>query len=784
MLSERGSATDPKRPTEVLPLEGVRVLEIAGLEAVQYAGRVLAVLGASVTKVEPPEGDRLRRRPPFHRCQNGGERSVPFEFFNAGKQSVVFAPGDEHNSKSRSSELGTSSDIVLADSEHSELLTILTARAPSRQLRLVAGPFGRDDEYPKATSPFTRFHGGTTGSIVPAEKDMSVRASWSGPNVFECIHGIGIAVAVLAEIQRSVGGDVDYSLHSYGVWLDKMIFNRVSVHGTDMTRASNAYPFAGNLKCSDGFVTTFVIEESQWTKLCHMVQKDDWLTDDRFADGRMRIANQGVIDEYLTGWCAQRTVDEVVESCREFDVPCGRIRDMRGVIDHPALAERGTIVHLETSLGTVAIPRLPFGPDFPQHTPADAPALGQHSTQGNTEQVQRKNRRGRGEVQERPLDGIRVLDFTLAGAGGIVTTIMACLGADVAKIEHRSRPDLMRIANKQYGYPGDLDLDSSPSFNEIAAGKRSVELDLRDEEDRKVAFKLARAADVIVENMRPGKMESLGFGYEAIAKVNPSVIMCSVSATGRADCAVPGYAPVFWAEGGGAWLTGWPHRVPGVIRGPVDLHVSSFACLGVLALLRSRTRTGIGGYVDCSAIECVAAAAGVELLAEALGDSLPQRSGNAASGTIVNDLFPCDPDEQWIALTVNTDEELESLCDVLGETVQSLMETERSFGSEAMWGQLAERTRKLDGGQLEKDLTSRGVPAALSLSLNQAVNDDRLLRRGTFQLVSHPTIGQQMLVGLPWRFNTSIYTIEKPAPMLGQDTQEILSGWIGLRCPA
>ena len=92
MLSERGSATDPKRPTEVLPLEGVRVLEIAGLEAVQYAGRVLAVLGASVTKVEPPEGDRLRRRPPFHRCQNGGERSVPFEFFNAGKQSVVFDP--------------------------------------------------------------------------------------------------------------------------------------------------------------------------------------------------------------------------------------------------------------------------------------------------------------------------------------------------------------------------------------------------------------------------------------------------------------------------------------------------------------------------------------------------------------------------------------------------------------------------------------------------------------------------------------------------------------------
>src|SRR5690606_32248242 len=100
---------------------------------------------------------------------------------------------------------------------------------------------------------------------------------------------------------------------------------------------------------------------------------------------------------------------------------------------------------------------------------------------------------------------------------------------------------------------------------------------------------LALEADVLVENMRPGKIEKFGFSYDALAAENPKLVMCSVSATGRSSViGPPGYAPIFWAEGGGAWMTGWPDANPGLVRGPVDLHAAAFGCLGVLSLLRQR----------------------------------------------------------------------------------------------------------------------------------------------------------------------------------------------------
>jgi len=163
----------------------------------------------------------------------------------------------------------------------------------------------------------------------------------------------------------------------------------------------------------------------------------------------------------------------------------------------------------------------------------------------------------------------------------------------------------MRVAGKQYGH-GASGLDSSPAFQDICAGKRSIELDLHNEADRSLAMDLAGVADVVIENMRPGKMESLGLGYDDLSALNPQIIVCSQSATGRnSSTAIPGYAPIFWAEGGGASLMGWPTGTPGAMRGPVDFHAAAFACLGVLALLAQRDQTGKGGYVDCSAIEAV-----------------------------------------------------------------------------------------------------------------------------------------------------------------------------------
>ena len=381
-----------------------------------------------------------------------------------------------------------------------------------------------------------------------------------------------------------------------------------------------------------------------------------------------------------------------------------------------------------------------------------------------------------------PLAGVRVLDFSWAAAGPIVSSIMALLGADVAKVEWGKRPDLMRTANKQYGYAGDLDLEASPSFAEIAAGKRSIELNLLDEKDRQTALRLAEQADVVLENMRPGKIEALGLGYEDIRSRNPGVIMCSQSATGRGASGVPGYAPIFWAEGGAAWLTGWPYQRPGVSRGPVDMHAGAYALIGVCALLHRRRETGRGGYIDNSGIESVVATMGSELLQTEVGLPQPVRSGNRWPGFILQDVYPCHGDDQWIAVTISDNESWQQFCDVIGASgiAERMHDHTLSIedAQEEIFDLVSKMTRRFDPVRLEALLTSRGVPAAHSLSLARARRESRLASRGVWQQADHPKLGSHVVVGLPWQYDSEPYDLARSAPLLGADADDIIHEWL------
>jgi benzylsuccinate CoA-transferase BbsF subunit len=537
-----------------------------------------------------------------------------------------------------------------------------------------------------------------------------------------------------------------------------------------MDRRSNAYPFGGNLLCRDGYVTIFVIEEKQWRGLCHLVGEDEWIEDPRFRDGVARVANQEIIDQRLKKWCEEHSVNEVMVAARRFDVPCGAVRTIGDVVQRESCKERRFVSMRESAFGPVREMRLPFGPSFPQRSPGDAPARDSHSSELR-DSPSRMSGKTFQKAKVGPLEGLKVLDFTWAAAGPIVTSYMAWLGADVVKVEFRERPDLMRTANKQYGYPGDQDLNSSPSFNEIAAGKRSIELDLRQEVDRQLALQLADIADVLVENMRPGKIEALGLGYADVARRNPRIVMCSVSATGRSSEAISGYAPIFWAEGGGAWLTGWPSANPGVVRGPVDLHVAAMATLGTLALLWRRDEVGVGGYVDCSGIEAVANCIGAELLECDVTNSPVQRSGNDQAGTIVNGLFPTS-DAGYAAITVYREDELDNLLEVL--QIQSLMDRD-----EGLYEAIADATQARTAVEIERAFVEAGMACARMRSLNEALLDPALHEAGVFQRIEHGRIGEQTIVGLPWRFDGEPYRMARPAPDLGADTSAILRDWLG-----
>jgi benzylsuccinate CoA-transferase BbsF subunit len=388
------------------------------------------------------------------------------------------------------------------------------------------------------------------------------------------------------------------------------------------------------------------------------------------------------------------------------------------------------------------------------------------------------------------LDGIRVLDFTWAGAGPFVSSQLALMGAQIVKVEHPSRPDLMRIAARSYGWAEDLGLDSSAAFNELAAGKRSIVVDLKSTEGRDLSLALAAKADVICENMRPGKMESLGLGYDSVRNVNPAVVYCSVSGTGRFEglddaAGSPGYAPIFWAEGGAAWLTGWPEGAPVYTRAPADMCAGAWACLGVLASLHERSFSGRGTYVDLSATEAIASCLGDALLAAAVGVEVPGREGNDRAGFAPNDTYPSQVTGLWVAISVESDEQWRGLCNALElSDLASDVGLQTSQGRwsrrEELYEPIASRTRKLDAVQLEGRLHAAGVPCSRVASLNDLFEDEGLRQRGFWQEVVHPKMGTQRIAGLAWLSDPPFARSERSGPLMGEATDEILASWLGL----
>lgn len=758
------------------PYTGLIVVEASEYEGIAYAGLILASLGATVLKVERTTGDPLRRRPPFAPATDGQAASIAFEYLNRGKQ-CQRVDDDTTQGREQLAELLSAADLVLADSEFADLLRIAETPRPSAQVRVVAGTYGAHPVEPSSPSTaFTRFHAATSGYLVPADRATDVRPGWTGPYAFEAMFGTAVAVAALTELRRGTGADVDFSYQAYGLWMDKMTYCRVALDPRDDAhRYTIAYPFGGNVPCRDGYACIFIIEEHQWLNLCREIGHAEWTHDSRFSNGVLRRQMKEQIDTAILKWSAELTVDEILERGAKCDFPVGRVRTMDDLLGSEDLYERQFLTRHDTGFGERTIAGLPFGRRFPGiDQPASPAARRATSLQPHGTGGQRSRRTA---PDQKPLSGLKVLDLTWAAAGPIATSFMAFLGADVVKVEHRSRPDLMRAAELQYGYSVDDDLDTSPSFHEIAAGKRSIELNLKDEAQRAMAVRLAARCDVLIENMRPGAIERLGLGYEDMRRHNERLVMCSQSATGRVQGRrPPGYAPIFWAEGGGAILTGWPDRPPGVVRGPVDFHAAAYALVGVLAALALRDQTGVGSYIDCSALECVASAVGVELLeAEVLGVSRT-RAGNAFPGMIFNDVVPCFGIDEWVAISAMDERELVVLAEVLGLEGPP-MASPATLRPDA-YTIIAQQTSLWDASRLEATLRAAGLAVSRSMSLASTLTEPRLANRGVWQTLEGDPIERQTIVGLPWTTDGRAYDVGSPGPRLGRDTETVLSEWL------
>jgi crotonobetainyl-CoA:carnitine CoA-transferase CaiB-like acyl-CoA transferase len=381
-------------------------------------------------------------------------------------------------------------------------------------------------------------------------------------------------------------------------------------------------------------------------------------------------------------------------------------------------------------------------------------------TEGETsarKPVQRSARPG-------PLSGVKVLDFAWALVGSITTKTLGDLGADVIKVESRTRPCLSRIdVQVSASKPGNF--DDKPWFAHLNSSKRSLSLDMKKREAMEVLGPLIEWADVVVENFSPGTMAKLGLDYASLIKRNPSLVMVSGSVYGQTGP----LAQEWGVDGTGAalsgrtFMTGWPDRAP-VIPGAVpygDVIVPFVMAGSVAAVLAQRERTGRGAHIDASMYEIC-----VQQMADAINAAqtgpAPKRQGNADPAWYHQDVWPTSGTDAWIAISVRDATQWDQLRALAGGD------------NIAAW------TSAQDAHTLAATLQQQGIAAGALQDIEDVLERDAGLRaRGALVALEHAVLGTFGHVRTPIDFSA---TPPAPfrAPSLGEHNSEIATTIAGL----
>lgn len=371
-----------------------------------------------------------------------------------------------------------------------------------------------------------------------------------------------------------------------------------------------------------------------------------------------------------------------------------------------------------------------------------------------------------------PLDGVRVLDFTRFQQGPYATVMLADLGAEVWKVEARGGGDPGR--NVDVGADG-----FCRYFEAHDRGKRSITLDVREEAGREVALRLAEGVDVAVDNFRPGVMDRLGLGYEALKGRNPRIIVAAASAFGAAGplAAQPGYDVIGQATGGVMRLQSRdaeaePVTMPG---GFADQVGAMQLCVAVLAALLARERSGEGQRVEVSLLGSQIALQSVYLTGF-LHDGQQPHHRHRRTPTFT---FYRAGDGAWLVIGVIDQRNWEALCRALD--LEGLIGDERFLGPRERMEQraaleaiLEQRFAGRDRAQWLVALSAADVPNAPVNDYAAIAGEEQAWANGYFATVEHPEFGEIRVPGVPWRFGGTPAGVAGVAPTLGADTDAIL----------
>jgi crotonobetainyl-CoA:carnitine CoA-transferase CaiB-like acyl-CoA transferase len=377
------------------------------------------------------------------------------------------------------------------------------------------------------------------------------------------------------------------------------------------------------------------------------------------------------------------------------------------------------------------------------------------------------------------LAGVRVLDLTNVLSGPFATLHVALLGAEVVKIENPLDGDLAR---KLGCLPELNDKLMGTSFLAQNANKKSLTLNLKAPEAKEIFRTLAKTADVVVENFRPGVMDRLGVGYETLRALNPRLIYCAISGFGQTgpDAMKPAYDQIIQGLSGVMAVNGDERLNPLRCGFPVCDTVGGLnAAFAIMAALYDRERTGEGQFVDIALLDAIMPLMGWVAANLLMGGQQPELLGNdnftaAPSGTFVTQ-------DGYINIAANKQEQWEAVADELGvpelKTDPRFQKRDaRKKNRKALTPLLEAKLKERTTEYWVETLNAKGVPSGAILSLEAALNQPQVRHRGTLATVQAEGVGELRLFNLTARFEKTPGKVETPPPRLGDHTEEILAG--------
>ena len=780
-----------------LPLHGVRVLDLSDHRAA-LGSRMLADLGAEVTMVEPPDGNPIRHLAPFVDDEPSPDGSYQHLYFNVNKRSIVLDwRSDDGLARLRS--LAESADILIETNQPGEF-PVAEIRAANPHLIVVsATPYGQRG--PKSGWRATDLTATAAGGLLQVSgerKDPPVHgAAFPG----HTMTGLTIASSAMTalhgrdRIPGRPGCQIDISMQ------EATSFQVVQTSNPNIWRWRGEAPYRPALsqviRCADDRWMACNISPNKLPEFIEMLNEagveheldpENWEVihrGDRAAWQYLENPLQDLAKELAAVWPRQKLLNRLW-ACGTPAMPTLRFSEFAESEHYPTAGQFSdvetpavgkSLSYSRSALDPVQSP-LPMRP---------APRLGEHP-----ESAFSANANGTGAsggvsqpFPEMPLAGIRVLDLTWVAAGPLTTRLMANFGAEVIKVESSGeRMDPVRVQPVK----GEFHFDLPDLFNEVNTGKRSVTIDLANEQGKELLRELVEHCDVLVNNYSGGSLARMGFPWEELRRINPGLILVHLPGVGGDSPWGPlrTLGNLLKAAAGMNFQMGFPDQPPrGMGVAYPDFTSPHVGVTAILSALRAREESGEGREIELSQLSATVALLGAQWMQfDQLGEDLP-RIGNRDPNMCPHGVFPSQGEDQWVAIAMDSDEQWPAFAQLIGRSDWADQEDLRTLdGRKAIEDEIelaiGKWTAPLSKWDAAEQMQAAGIAANAVEDLRDMMDVDEHFR-DHYQRVeqpSHPGFGI-WIDAAPWEFAHLERRVLERSPMLGEHNEEVLSELLG-----